>query len=467
MTRSPSSIFFKQPTSSLHTIFGIYIFSKIIVFIFLLKSGRYLVPDEFSYAQLVCYLNLELVRPSQFSYYLSFGPTFIVPSQIFNLMGLNCLESLRLTNLILSLCTGFIFLAMIKKIRFFGKETRVRKATTNLLFILYLFWPSKFLWLTAGIREASIEFLVLFSVILLFKSIQTSTSKIDWYSMAGLFICLSLLNLTRWMLFVGVVMISILFTILYVKEAKRYILSVFLLTVLLSNFLLPSLLIKSYAFGYDRVISQKIRHIQIEIGNFKDNQFKTQLQNEKIRQLDDKIRKQQEERRFNKTIPLRSTTFPDPEESRFAKNIEARSQIPVKACKINGNFLINQLVCNIQHLPIGLYSIILRPNPFQDWYSLDTKLASLENLLFVLVLLVILSQLLIRGLTLIRMEQLGYALLFVGGSLLGLALYEGNVGTSFRHRSILVWALVLILFYLLSAKWGIEEKREKIFLRNS
>jgi hypothetical protein len=148
-------------------------------------------------------------------------------------------------------------------------------------------------------------------------------------------------------------------------------------------------------------------------------------------------------------MPRQMYTIADPKDSRVVKALDARSQFPDKSCTLNPTDLLSAFTCEIIYAPIGLYSILLRPNPVQDRYASDTKLASLENLIFLGVLL----WLLVLAIPAIRKRRITQEallpLVFLIFSISGLALYEGNVGTSFRHRSMTVWAISLSLHRLI------------------
>lgn len=399
----------------------------------------------------------------QFNYYLSWGPIFILPSQFFNFIGFGCVASLRFSNLILSIFTAFMFLKIFLFLEskcFFAMKNRIH----YLLLILYLFWPSRFLWTSAGIRESCIEFLIVSSTYFFLKIVLTVERKTSITNFISLLSSLSLLNFTRSLLFFGVLVINIFFIIFTKNLRKLIVVSIGCLIILLFNLLIPTVLLKSYSAFYEKRISNEIiqiskiiKEIQNEGINTPPESDQSRTQSSKI--SDKKIRLEKEVAKLenqlvsNQTyiryLPLRTNPIPDPENSRFAKKIDARSQIPVKACKVSASFFERYFTCNLLHLPVGLYSVVLRPNPVQDWYSTPTKIASLENIFFVSLLLFLFCWIFLRGgFAFFRSLSL-YPFLFLTTSLVGLALYEGNVGTAYRHRSIVIWALILTLNMLI------------------
>jgi len=103
------------------------------------------------------------------------------------------------------------------------------------------------------------------------------------------------------------------------------------------------------------------------------------------------------------------------------------------------------LKCTLSELPYRLFAFLFRPLIFFDQGSTNLTLAALENLGWLI--LIPLS----IWLSLLRRENCvdryvnwtlaTFVVLFASSA----ALYEGNVGTAFRHKSTILWPIVFIL----------------------
>lgn len=425
-------------------------------FLYLAANKRPIVPDEGSYAQTICAFNESLPSLSEFSYYLSWGPLFLLPSQFFNLIGLDCLTATRFTNLLFSLASGFIFLALIHHFKKYLYPNAHKSLPTIVVSIFFLFLPSKFLWTSIGIREAVIEFLSIFAVFVIIKCLDTQRFRHRNILMFILFLTLVILSLTRWMLALCLMGVFALFLLYKVKQKTTKHLFFVLIFSVLSSFFAPYLITQAYSNILEIRIERKIILFEKEISESFDQQNSLGNSTSQKKSALDSI---EHESRISgltqelkvlgqskKDIPLRTYIIPDPEDSRVVRTLDARSQLPAKLCISDSTNALSAFVCNVAYLPIGLYSILLRPNPIQDWYSITTKLASIENFVY-LGFLFWLSFLFFRRLREKNLEQISLLpLIFLASTIAGLALYEGNVGTAFRHRSITVWAICLALF---------------------
>jgi hypothetical protein len=101
--------------------------------------------------------------------------------------------------------------------------------------------------------------------------------------------------------------------------------------------------------------------------------------------------------------------------------------------------------CNLKELPYRLFAFLFRPLIFFDQGSTTLNFAALENLgWMILVPLSVWVSLRRRENTVDRFINLGltsYVLVFASAA----ALYEGNLGTAFRHKSTILWPLIFIL----------------------
>lgn len=100
-----------------------------------------------------------------------------------------------------------------------------------------------------------------------------------------------------------------------------------------------------------------------------------------------------------------------------------------------------QLEPSLRHLPKGLIAVTLRPFPWEEPTSTGVSLARLENVAWVLLYLAA-----VAGVVLGRRAWavMAFPFFFIGGFVASAALTQGNLGTAFRHRGQILWALVLL-----------------------
>jgi hypothetical protein len=101
------------------------------------------------------------------------------------------------------------------------------------------------------------------------------------------------------------------------------------------------------------------------------------------------------------------------------------------------------IVSGFRHLPVGLLNVTMRPYPWESAPSLSLKLARVENLewylLYVLAAIGLVVSLRRRATRLAIQFPLALFVLMTGIA----AVTQGNLGTAYRHRDQVLWALVL------------------------
>jgi len=133
---------------------------------------------------------------------------------------------------------------------------------------------------------------------------------------------------------------------------------------------------------------------------------------------------------------------------KYKRNLNAlgaQSALPVSTCQSSSNEIVKIIKCNLSELPYRLFAFLFRPLIFFDQGSTTLNFAALENLgWMILVPLSVWVSLRRRENTVDRFINLGlisYVLAFASAA----ALYEGNLGTAFHHKSTILWPLIFIL----------------------
>jgi hypothetical protein len=92
-------------------------------------------------------------------------------------------------------------------------------------------------------------------------------------------------------------------------------------------------------------------------------------------------------------------------------------------------------------------TFLIRPILGVDVTSTSSLLAAFENLVWVSLFVTILV-LLIRRRRVSFLDALLPAIIFLFLYVFGASAYEGNMGTGFRHKSLILWAVLLVIFAL-------------------
>jgi len=326
------------------------------------------------------------------------------------------------------------------------------------LYSLFLFLPSKFLWSSVGIREAVIEFLLITSVFLVYTGLESKTVRTQFAIYSILLVTLTILSMSRWMLYLCLVITILCFLIFVHRKTNAKKLIFISIISLLISFFLPSILAKTYAAYLESSKKKEIISLEKKSRELVNNEANLEILAKEISILRQEITGLTE---AAANIPLRVYTIPDPENSRTVRTQDARSKIELETCNLNTVKFTSYFVCNLKHLPIGLYSVLVRPNPIHDWYSPVTKLSSVENLIYLSLMSCLFFVMYSRRTKREATQNALLPLIFLSFSITGLALYEGNIGTAFRHKSITVWAICLTL-HVYTSFHGAHYSKEKI-----
>jgi hypothetical protein len=161
-----------------------------------------------------------------------------------------------------------------------------------------------------------------------------------------------------------------------------------------------------------------------------------------------------------KQVPV--TNLDDLEDKRHWNRDGAQTALAVSTCNNFLQFSLQNVQCNAKELPYRLGSILVRPLPIVDSGSLSQNLASAENLLWIMLLIGFLYFL---GISIQRRYKLEVTIptsVFVLSFSILASLYEGNLGTAFRHKSTILWGLLLVIAIGLDMNWRkSEEKSQK------
>lgn len=377
-------------------------------------------PDEGTYGALARWVS-ESKPVNDFPTY---GPglyntarSLILPSALFVKLGLVEIQAVRLTSLIYGLLSIVVLGALLLLLsRLKSSDIRFSDVMAQKYFVVILiifsFLPSNLIWSTLGLRETASAFWIMLS----FYSIVNLVKDRD--------------NLES-LLWGGLLVLSLVLS----YGARRETAFVFTVVLFLLSFYL--------------LLTRKatVPILALIIGLFIGQHFTSTPSPE--RDNDSTFPTSVES---SLKIPLQSisnqvTTIRILEYKRNVNRLDAQSALPESTCQKVDGAQLNVIMCNISELPYRLFAFLFRPLPILDSGSLSLTLAGFENIFWITFLsyVIFLFFIFMRygGSQRVLLITLGvYFAMFSTAA----ALYEGNLGTAFRHKSTLLWVCVTVIY---------------------
>jgi hypothetical protein len=134
--------------------------------------------------------------------------------------------------------------------------------------------------------------------------------------------------------------------------------------------------------------------------------------------------------------------------------LDAASVIETQSCPVETPSLASSpptklgiYFCIAWRAPYMVSTFLFRPILGIDVTSVSSLFAAVENITWMALFVTIFGYL-IRRRTMSLLDQLLPAIIFIFLYVLGASAYQGNMGTGFRHKSLILWAVLLVLFAL-------------------
>jgi hypothetical protein len=381
--------------------------ARAIMFFVLPNTPSSLAPDEGTYASLTKWIA-ESKPAADFpafgeGLYLS-GRSIIIPSSALNRIGMNELDAVRL----ISSIYGFLSLVLLTffALKLLNKRVDLSKFNTRLallFFTVFAFLPSHFVWSTLGLREGPNEFWVLLtfvSVYGIFHLSGRSQALMYLVLFASIVMCYSTRPQVGFVLGFGLLM--------YLITQIRKVKSLLAIAAVLSAVFLGSIATSG---------------------------------NAGVSIIDD---------------PGVVITMVDGIPTKHAGNqVAAASIIETPDCPLSENSVIastpsrvETYACIIWRAPYMTTTFLLRPFIVGDVTSASSAFAATENLIWLLAFGLI-AFLIVKRRGIPRFNQLAPSLIFFALYVVGAGAYEGNMGTAFRHKSLILWVVLALLLSLL------------------
>jgi hypothetical protein len=379
--------------------------ARVIIFFTLPNTPSSLGPDEGTYASLTKWIA-ESKPANQFplfgdGLYLS-ARSIIVPASFLYRAGLVELDAIRLVSTIYGLCGQILVVAMILKL--YKKNTikppndKFNEHLIVSLVLVFSLLPSHFVWSNLGLRESATEFWILTSFITFF-AIYSNQKRITPYGISVLVISITLTFSARpqagWVL--GVAISAYLIFNLR-KPKAAFILSIVLCAVALGS----TLNLANNGNSFSPVINAAEGIV--------------------------------EKQEMNQIGAASAITTPDcPRDKSDSVNIPQS--------KFDTYFCIGW------RAPYMVSTFLFRPIIGVDVTSTSSLIAALENLFWAAIFMT-LFLLSIRRRTISFVKPLLPSAIFLVLYVLGASAYQGNMGTGFRHKSLILWSVLLLTFAL-------------------
>jgi len=137
--------------------------------------------------------------------------------------------------------------------------------------------------------------------------------------------------------------------------------------------------------------------------------------------------------------------------------INAASVIETQTCPNAGSSRFDKYFCIAYRAPYTTFTFLFRPLLGLDVTSSSSLFAALENVFWLASILFVLVMF-VRNRRLAFFKALAPSLLFFLIYSVGAGASEGNMGTAFRHKSLILWVVILLLASTIVAT--IERKAE-------
>ena len=431
---------------------------RVVAFFLLPSTPSALGPDEGTYGAAANWTALG--KPaSEFpdfgaGLYVS-GRSLLLPAALFNKLGFNPLNSVRITSSLyglLALClVTIIALKLASKYASFAEFVEQRPRIFFGLISVVAFLPSNFAWSILGLRESATQFwlICVFALLLLILHLSIRVSVL---SVCGLFISIIMVFSSRPQ--VGLVLGVTLLIYLLARIKKRRARALIPLAVL--AIYLGSAITNEKSIEVTTKFSAEILENNLNLipptstfGLEQQAAFSCQSEGQEIVisgvSFKCDIKPSEKIMGYPKNpVAIAIGQIDSLPNRQLVNKGGAKSAIKTQACPVEINARVDNYLCIAVGAPFTTYTFLFRPMLGEDVTNLGTLAASIENLFWLgsafYVLVVF-----IRNRRLAFFEYLVPSLLFMILYSVAAGAYEGNMGTAFRHKASILWTVLLLI----------------------
>ena len=407
--------------------------ARLIVFFTLPNTPSSLGPDEGTYAALTKWIGESKPADEFPAYgqglYLS-GRSLISPASILYRAGIHELDAARLVSTVYGFCSLILLVFFILRVQnHLANEFSAVSFNENLilaLIFIFTFLPSHFVWSNLALRESATEFWLISTFVIFFIIFQYR-KKITFPTLLILFGSIVLTFSARpqvgWVLGVSL----ILYLLLNLKKSSTF----FLIPLVLCATLFGSTLNlgtagASGALGTAGASGASgTAGASGASGNALGGAFKPLLSAGEV------VSYKQEVNQLDAASVIKTQSCPR----------ETPSLAAVPPTKFDTYF------CIAWRAPYMVSTFLFRPMIGVDVTSASSLIAAVENIFWLLLFISIIA-LAIKRRSVSFFAPILPALIYFGLYVLGASAYQGNMGTGFRHKSLILWAILLLIFAL-------------------
>lgn len=425
-------------------------------------------PDEGTYATLAKYVSLRL--PVQ--EFPAYGPglynsarTLILPSSLLISLGFNELDAVRLISTIYGLLSSFFLTLIVIKLGRLKGNSEIdgnNQIDKQVIFLvaLFTFFPSNFVWSTIGLRESASQFWLIASLYFLLNLVKCNRIGTLKYGSLSV-VALTLAHGARPETALIFALIAFLSSVSYWIRSRRYSpILVISLGIICGQTFTNVPIVKNEivlaAFPERQTIIEpksnfvlpdsrptKIPNLEISSRCKYSNQ---ELKYKRVKYICGPYTTYSVERNNPiKNLEKKALLAKALEYKRNVNSLDAQSALPTSSCQLTSTKVEVIFVCNLKELPFRLMSFLFRPFLFLDQGSTVMKYAALENIVWLLLIPFSIFRAIKIGRNTFEKKLGIFLIIYVFAFSIAAALYEGNLGTAFRHKSTILWPIILIL----------------------
>ena len=426
---------------------------RVVAFFALPNSASNLAPDEFTYSELTEWVSKnKAANEFLYSGLYTVSRAFIIPASLLVRLGFDGLDAVRLIASLYGFLTFALIAFVLLRIMDLQHESEglTSKNQKSVLFLFSIFGllPSHLIWSVLGLRETTMEFwvLVVFSLVLYIYSSKTSPSRLAFL---GIMIAIPLVFSSRpqvgWVL--GVTLLA--YFLVKIKVRASQILIPITLIGIVSGYVVTT----AFSVETTEVFVAHRELIEPSPSPTTSAEFEAsklcEFEGQKVSIGESKYlcSKEVEKKSIvglkNPGVALVDQADAIPIRHEVNK-VGAASAIKTLVCPITGESRLDKYFCIAYRAPYMTFTFLFRPMLGVDVTSTPSLFAALENIfwlgaaIFVLVMF-------IRNRRLAFFGALAPSLLFFAIYSVAAGSYEGNMGTAFRHKSLILWVVLLLL----------------------
>jgi len=435
--------------------------ARVVIFFALPNTPTSIAPDEGSYSEITRrILTGETI--DQIGRLSKTSQTLVFPATMFARLGLDPLSATRLSALMYGIATLAFTAYFISKVaqRYLESAPKHKNSMNPvlILFAIYSFLPSHLLWSTLALRESTMEFWVvlIFGSIFLIMHQSVRPNLLNYLILissifllyntrlqVGLLLTLSLVISLPLLIkvrnaqkvFITVVMSSALsFSSLFIQTQLEF--TIINLDAPTSNAptVDPALCKKNGEIilrGTSRFLCKEVTRVTVEDGTRPDDFIVGQI-----------------------------TSIPDRHK---ANQANASSAIQTISCPFEREREANEIACLIWRAPYMTMTFLIRPIVGLDVTSASSLFAAVENLMWSAGFIFIIFTVAIKR-KILFVKPLLPPVVFLILYSVGAGSYEGNLGTAFRHKSLILWIVLLLTFAVI---WRRPNEPKESLVNNS